>query len=763
MNIKFKKIILYFFFFYISFCNGSVSNAFSKMIDFQFHGKNLGDLIQKICQIKGLNIMLPSGLEKIETIINFSTPTKIPLAEAEEYLLYFLSMAGYMLAMQGEILTVVKKTENTLTRSNLPLYVQVPPENLPDNPGYIRAIYFLNHLRVPVGGAGSDAIRKILLDIIPDVKGIIVDPRSNAIILIAPSYSIAAAMTIIYEIDNYGIADEIAVLPLRYTSVGIVSKLLEEVSNISKDNAVNSSINSPNSGSAYFSNAIKIIPENKTNALILLGKSDAINKMISFVKEFVDIPQESGNCTVHVCELKYLDARKLAPVLQAMVTGKNQASQSIRDNSTSSQFKFFDNVLVFAEEVAQAQTNQQDAASQTKVTMGGNRLIIAATSSDYNVLKEIIFQLDQPQNQVIIEIMVLDLTIDELNNFGAQTRLPNMIAKNSGIGMQSIMLPSSSNFIINDPSQGTSAITDSSLLTNKSTLNSDLLSSFQSSSTDGASASTASSLADNIARNGVIISVGEKFKNLGIASILQLQHGFSVRDVVASPHIITQNNTKAEIKNVQIRRGEGGLSTNNNQYTGASVVNIVPYSAALNIGITPRISGNENSTTNKKASVNLEINIDIEDFKQSIGASNAQFDKFNRGVKTNSNVNSGDLLVIGGLYKETLRQSVSKTPFLGNIPIIGAFFRRTEKIYEESNLVIIIRVTVGNDFLLDDLRSFTHNQIKYSQSLVEDSVFGKLKDSVTRIDFYNPFNRKGFLKEDKSEEKIKNLYSNYKK
>jgi general secretion pathway protein D len=712
----------------------SLESVISKTIDFQFYGKNLGDLVQKIAQIKGVNVLLPSGTDKIDVTINFSTPEAIDILEAEEYLLYFLNMAGYMLTMQGEILTVVKKNENTLGRSNIPLYVQVMPENLPDNPGYIRALYFLTNLRVPSGSSGSETIKKILLDIMPDgAKGIMVDPRSNCIILTGPANSIAAAMMILLEIDQSGIKEEIAILPLHHTSVGIVSKLLEELINIAKESQLNQSQTSLSTGGALFSGQVKIIPENKSNSLILLGKGAAIEKIIMFVKTLIDVPQESGNCTIHVIPLKFLDARKLAPIIQGLVSGQSQGGQgqSVRENQ-SSQFRFFDNVLIFAEEITTAPpAGGQAQQGESKLTMGGNRLIVAATGSDYQVIKEIVNQLDQPQSQVIIEVMVLDLSVSESNNFSSQFRLPNMMVGDQSIGAQSIMMDTSQ-FIINDPALPGTALTDASNLTNQSTINSDLLSPLV---TGTGNSTDISSLADNVPRNGMIISIGERFKNMGIASILQLEQGFSVRDVVANPHVITQNNTKAEIKNVQIRRGDGNLSSNSSQYGGATVVDIQPYAAALNIGITPRISKHANLDEGTNSIVNLEISIDIEDFKKTDSSS---FDKFTRGVKTNSSISSGDLLVIGGLYKEVESQLISKVPILGDIPFVGAFFRKTQLQRDESNLVIIIRVTVLEESALA-LSQFTHEQIKFSQDLINESAFGKFKDPITHINFDRPF------------------------
>ena len=147
------------------FCNTD------EMVVFDFHGKKLDDLIQKIAEFKNINILLPQELTKNEVIVNFSTPTLMPLNEIEEYLIYFLSMAGYILTVQDGVFVVTKKNDDLLRRYPLPLYVDVSPDDLPDNIGYIRCIYFLKNLKVQA----SQSVANILLNIMPEKeKGIII-------------------------------------------------------------------------------------------------------------------------------------------------------------------------------------------------------------------------------------------------------------------------------------------------------------------------------------------------------------------------------------------------------------------------------------------------------------------------------------------------------------------------------------------------------------------------------------------------------------
>jgi general secretion pathway protein D len=698
------------------------------LVSFELQSKSLSELILALSELKKINILIPASLEAEKIIINFSTKNQILLEEVEEYLLYFLSMAGYILTLQDDIYVVTKKNiDDHLRRYNLPLYVNIKPEDLPDNIGYIRTIHFLKHIKVPLpSGQGSEAIKQILFYLLPDKQnGIMVDSRTNSIILTGPSNAIAAAMLIIDEIDNFGNPDYVFYMPIKHLGVAYVAKLLEDLLTLSKEsNPANQANLNAYSGPSFFSPQIKIVPDNKQNSLIFLGKKEAIEKVVQFIATEIDLPESQGKSLIHVYELQYLDSKKIAPILQDLVNGTSSSSneQSVKEANVSNHYRKFDNVRIIPEEVLPAKRNNITGNAQTKLTLGGNKLIISATSEDYNQLEKIIKTLDQPQPQVIIEIVILDVQHDEMKNIASDTRLPSIIHLPEGAQMQSLMWDNSK-VILNNPGSG-AAVTSPANITPLTTMNSDLLSSI--SAGDGGN-SKVSSLINNSARNGLIVSLSEQYKNLSIWSILQLEETAMKRNVIENPTIITQNNTTAKIQNVVVKRGAGELSPNNTQYGGATVVNIQSYTASLGIHITPRISlGSCNNITGPR--LNLEINMAIEDFKDD---SQNDFTKYNRALKTNANVNSGDLLVLGGLHKQGVADSISKVPFLGDIPLIGGLFRKTIKQESDSNLIVIIRATIVEN--KDELEKYTIRQSDYLKSELNENALSYYRKEINRI------------------------------
>ncbi|GIX07131.1 MAG: hypothetical protein KatS3mg115_1534 [Candidatus Poribacteria bacterium] len=109
----------------------------------------------------------------------------------------------------------------------------------------------------------------------------------------------------------------------------------------------------------------------------------------------------------------------------------------------------------------------------------------------------------------------------------------------------------------------------------------------------------------------------------------------------------------------------------------------------INIQITPHIS-RRRTQEGKKPTIGLQID--------QITASNfIEFTSFNAPVTEESTIQTyidaedGQTIVIGGLKKRKQQNIVEKVPILGDVPILGALFRRTEKVTQESEIVIVIQ------------------------------------------------------------------------
>jgi len=65
-----------------------------------------------------------------------------------------------------------------------------------------------------------------------------------------------------------------------------------------------------------------------------------------------------------------------------------------------------------------------------------------------------------------------------------------------------------------------------------------------------------------------------------------------------------------------------------------------------------------------------------------------------RNLSTTVVVNSGDTVVLGGLIKESRTKTVTKVPVLGDLPLLGAFFKKDSDSIQRKNLLIFVTAKI---------------------------------------------------------------------
>jgi type IV pilus assembly protein PilQ len=170
--------------------------------------------------------------------------------------------------------------------------------------------------------------------------------------------------------------------------------------------------------------------------------------------------------------------------------------------------------------------------------------------------------------------------------------------------------------------------------------------------------------------------------NLGSGNLLNLELSALEADnrgkVISSPRIVTADNQKASItQGTQIPYSTGG--------GGSSQATTTQFKdAVLKLEVTPQI------TPDNRVIMSVEIHKDSvgQNVPQAGGGFAPAIDT--KSVVTQIAVNNGDTAVIGGIYEETITNTVSKVPFLGDIPVAGNLFKSTLKSAEKTELLIFL-------------------------------------------------------------------------
>jgi general secretion pathway protein D len=74
-------------------------------------------------------------------------------------------------------------------------------------------------------------------------------------------------------------------------------------------------------------------------------------------------------------------------------------------------------------------------------------------------------------------------------------------------------------------------------------------------------------------------------------------------------------------------------------------------------------------------------------------------------------VDDGQIVVIGGLIQDSIKETVERVPFFGDIPVVGALFTYSTRARSKTNLMVFLRPTVLRDN--ERARSLTEGRYDY--------------------------------------------------
>lgn len=150
--------------------------------------------------------------------------------------------------------------------------------------------------------------------------------------------------------------------------------------------------------------------------------------------------------------------------------------------------------------------------------------------------------------------------------------------------------------------------------------------------------------------------------------------------LVSNPRILAMDNQEAVISvgaNVpipQINRGVGGQG---------DVVTFQYRDVNISLRVTPHVAEDQTIT--------LLVNPVIEEITgEVVAGENRAPITSKREVETVVNLKSNDTMVIGGLIKEGVTDKLDKVWLLGDVPLIGNFFRHKTKSVRQTDLLIFI-------------------------------------------------------------------------
>ncbi|HCM39298.1 MAG: type II secretion system protein GspD [Bdellovibrionales bacterium GWB1_52_6] len=300
-----------------------------------------------------------------------------------------------------------------------------------------------------------------------------------------------------------------------------------------------------------------------------------------------------------------------------------------------------------------------------------NALVITASPADFGTMQRVIAKLDIPRDEIFVEVVIMDVSINRDFQFSTNVANP-------------------ANFIAFTP-------------------NTDLLSFVQEPlAQKGAILGFKSGGTIDIPIGGKVIPVSN------VQGLIKAIQTNTNSNILATPQIIALDNTEATFESTE--KIPLPVST---AVQGAGVAtSIQRENVSLSIKIKPQI--------NKISSfVKLDVETKLAGFSNRTLPTAVQglaLALLERSAKTTVVVGDGDTIVIGGLMRDNVNDTVSKIPILGDIPLLGWLFRAKSTTVEKTNLLIFLTPHVVRQY--EKVRAILDKKLKERDDFIERNAGG---------------------------------------
>ena len=623
--------------------------------------------------------------------ITFRTNKILSKKESWDLFITFLHIAGLdvvPMAQAGFYRIVPFAKANT---ESLPSYIGVSSDLLPDNDMVIRYVYFANNIN-------PENVSKILVKMQGGSAKIDTFSQLKALIFTDRARNIKSLMQIVKELDQAVLPEALSVVKLKKANVDDVIKLYKSLKSSGSAQQPQRAW-SKEPSLEYFPSDVTTIPDTRTNSLILLGPAKGIKRIEEFIEKHIDVDVDQDAPPVFTYQLQYTKAATIQPILDKIVKyGPSGATGSSPQGTVRDGVQYFNNMTIVAEPHS-------------------NKLIINATKDDYEALKPLIDELDTPQKQIGLEVLIVQVSDVDTKTLGAQVSMPGGVD-------QSDPTNSKCQTFMHSAAAQTSGILNSTTGEGTTHVVSHNSTTLENSIKTGLSKLLGTSVVNEA--GSILLTFGQP-----IWAIFKVLKKVTSTHVVANPFVVVTNNSPANVSIGEERRvvsSETATTSGDNSIRG-----LTPSTAALGFEITPQI--------NKGNIVNMSIKVENNQFTGE-GENNALQSK--KVIQTYASVANGEVLVLGGIMTEKTNVISRGVPFLEHVPIVGWLFKSKAKTATKDHFLIFISPKLldpmNDQKEVDNYTQYKMEEANKNMQLIEDfNWFSEKRDPIQRKFFdYKP-------------------------
>ncbi|GEM_PF-754781 len=369
-----------------------------------------------------------------------------------------------------------------------------------------------------------------------------------------------------------------------------------------------------------------IVPIKSLNALLVVSKWPEIISLVEKWASAMDYNDTGTGTGVFVYFVQNGKADDLANVLKQLYGGKQSetAPKRVKIVKSNKASKTNNRTIVSGELSGNVEIIPDKI---------NNAIVIKANASDYRLIKSVLKQLDIVPRQVLINVVVAEVTLTKKTEYGLQWFFTNNVGTYKAVAM---LDKEKSKFA------STTRLGD--------------LSGFS---------------------YGIFNSTNV------LRTLIRALGNNSDVNILSSPNVLAVNNKEADI---EVSEEVPTITGSVTDATGTGVTNTIQYKkTGIILKVTPHI--------NSRGLVKLDLEQEV----SAPGEYDARLNNYSfltRKATTSAVVEDGQTMILGGMMKTNVNHSKIGIPLLDDIPIIGNLFSSTTKSRTKTELIFLITTHV---------------------------------------------------------------------
>ncbi len=612
------------------------------MLDFE--DVDITDVIQVIAELTGKNFLYDERVRGRVTVIS---PHAVGLEEAYRVFESMLNIKGFTTVEGPSGILKVMPTREAKAGS----LDGIEDRWIPNRDLYVTRLIPLDFVEV-------DLVRSTIQPLMSPDANMVAYAPTNTLILSDTAANVRRLLSIIRAIDVETHQQQIRIIPLEYADAGTMAGHLQQIFEDPKGGPPGRAATTPararraaqaaaaaaaNQGVIGEAGAPRFITDDRTNSLIVIATAAQLQQIQDLIL-LLDYERQ-GSGRLHVHRLQNADAEEMAATLASLVgtaPGRPSAAGAKGQSAT----------------VAELEEGMKVTADAPT-----NSLIIQASAEGYGMLRGVIEALDTRRPQVMVEALIMDVIVNDDTELGMGFIFNTLLG---GAGTLSLATSAPAGFPV----------------------------------TGGKIGSLTTAILSDSSVNGESV----------IQGLITASAKNADANIISAPIILTADNESAEIvvaTNIPIPTGS--VTTPSGTGTTSGGFNTSTTFSRQDVGVTLRVTPQISEGDMIRLEVFQEVSRILPQNEQRSANTNAGT---NAGVSTAKRsvdnvvfVKDGEAVMIGGILDDNQLESISKVPFLGDIPILGWAFKSKTLTTIKQNLLVVLSPRIVRH--PDDLRQLT--------------------------------------------------------